>query len=115
MWRRVVWSMRIDVSEEPASSIIRVHDRVSGPLRNIGTLYRTTWYHILGGDRITKFPWNTCTSTTLHIHNTPVLVNAMRTTCVSAEDTLATVVVDVVVAVVIFVDGCGCCYFCGRC
>ena len=43
-----VCSMCIDVSEEPASSIIRVHDRVSGPLRNIGTFYQTTWYHILG-------------------------------------------------------------------
>jgi len=100
-----VWSMCIDVSEEPASSIFRVHDRVSGPLRNIGTFYRTTWYHILGGDRITRFPWNICMSTILHIHNTAALVSAMRTTCVSAEGTLATVV--------IFADGCGCCYFCG--
>jgi len=54
-------------------------------------------------------------SATLHIHNTAVLVSAMRTTCVSAEGTLATVVDVVVVVVVIFVDGCGCCYFCGGC
>jgi len=59
-------------------------------------------------------------SATLHIHNTAVLVRAMRTKRVLAEGTLATVVdvvvvFFVVVAVVIFVDGCGYCYFCGGC
>ena len=100
-----VWSMCIDVSEEPASSIIRVHDRVSGPLRNIGTFYRTTWCHVLGGDRVTWFSWNICTSAAQHIHNTVVVVSAMRTTCISWGH--------LGYCCCWCGCGCGCSYFCG--